>query len=100
MPDVDGIAAHAPSRARGPAALPALTGREADVPQLVAGGLSNAEIATELHLSRETVKTLVSSVLIKLGARDRHPGRHRRLRERVHGYTGPQSTTPEGGERR
>ena len=39
--------------------------------RLVAGGMSNAEIAGELFLSRETVKTHVSSVLLKLRARDR-----------------------------
>jgi DNA-binding NarL/FixJ family response regulator len=48
-----------------------LTGREHEVLQLVAAGLTNAEIAAELRLSPNTVKEHASSMFRKLGARNR-----------------------------
>lgn len=49
----------------------AITGREVDVLKLVARGNSNASIAAHLSISPETVKGYVSSILLKLQARDR-----------------------------
>lgn len=60
-----------PTDATPTAALDALTPRELEVVALVAHGLSNEDIATEMVISPTTAKTHVSRAMTKLGARDR-----------------------------
>ncbi|MBB0229784.1 response regulator [Streptomyces calidiresistens] len=61
----------ATSRSAGQEVVRALTPREREVLRLIAEGLSNAEIATAMFITPETVKTYVSRILSKLVLRDR-----------------------------
>jgi DNA-binding NarL/FixJ family response regulator len=58
-------------RPAAPKEMDDLSERERDVFRLMAGGLSNNEIAQELFISETTVKTHVTHILQKLGLRDR-----------------------------
>jgi len=68
---VDRAVAHPVAAPAGTRALARLTPREREVLDLVCQGASNAEIAASLRTTERTVKSQVSSVLQKLGARDR-----------------------------
>jgi DNA-binding CsgD family transcriptional regulator len=63
------------ARSHPPAAPPAgvdgLTRAERDVLELVAAGLTNAEIAARLQLDGDAIDATVAQVLAKLGVRDR-----------------------------
>lgn len=63
--------ATAPKGSAAPAPFAPLTDREEEVLVATARGLSNAEIAAELYISLSTVKTHLSSLNDKLGARNR-----------------------------
>ncbi|MBB2958952.1 response regulator transcription factor [Pseudoclavibacter helvolus] len=54
-----------------PGSVPALSGRELQVLQLVADGLSNPEIAARLHIGEATVKTHLGKVFAKLEVNSR-----------------------------
>ncbi|UMP02461.1 response regulator transcription factor [Amycolatopsis sp. EV170708-02-1] len=63
--------AAAPVPRPSPARFDVLTEREREVLRLIAKGRSNPEIAADLVLSAQTVKTYVGRILAKLGVRDR-----------------------------
>ncbi|WP_067460284.1 response regulator transcription factor [Actinomadura macra] len=67
------LSAFAATGPAAPAARPAdaLTGREEQVLAAVARGRTNSEVADELHITLSTVKTHITSLMAKLGARNR-----------------------------
>ena len=68
---IEHFAARRPRASLATASLRELTDREREVLILIGRGRSNSEIAGDLFISEQTVKTHVGKVLAKLGARDR-----------------------------
>jgi DNA-binding NarL/FixJ family response regulator len=68
---VAGGEAYDPSHPRRPSGRGPLTPRERDVLRLAADGLTNRQIADELGIGRESVKTLLERAFVKLGAANR-----------------------------
>jgi DNA-binding NarL/FixJ family response regulator len=65
-------ATSAPARPEPPAPPPdGLTPREVEILSLIAGGMTNPEIAAQLFLSNHTIKTHISRIFAKTGSRDR-----------------------------
>ncbi|WP_329130285.1 response regulator transcription factor [Streptomyces sp. NBC_01476] len=85
--------AGAPESADPPEAADELTGREAEVLKLIAGGLSNREIARALFIGDATVKTHINRIFTKTGSRDRAQAVHYAY---THGYADPHPTRADG----
>jgi DNA-binding NarL/FixJ family response regulator len=68
---IERVAAHPVLSRDADPRLAELTTREREVLELIAQGLSNAEIAETLTLERTTIKSHVQRILLKLGARNR-----------------------------
>ena len=72
-----------------PDPLQPLSPRERDVLRLIARGHSNRQIARDLAIGEQTVKTHVRSILSKLGLQDRVQAAIFALRHQTDSYEGP-----------